>query len=110
MISGLRWTWLALAIWGAVHPLLLFWRYLEPHPPQGLEALAQAWMANAAVRGLTLELVIASLALCIWIVAEVRLRQNYLALIAIPTALLVGISCALPLYLFMRTRPVLDPR
>ena len=33
-------------------------------------------------------------------------RRNWSALVAIPATFLIGVSCGLPLYLFLRTRPV----
>ena len=41
-----------------------------------------------------------------WIVAEVAVRRNWSALWAIPATALFGPGCGLPLYLFLRTRPV----
>jgi hypothetical protein len=52
------------------------------------------------------DLTIAAIALTIWIVAEVAARRNWLALVAIPATFAIGVSCGLPLYLFLRTRPV----
>ncbi|MCP3971721.1 MAG: DUF2834 domain-containing protein [Rhodobacteraceae bacterium] len=53
-----------------------------------------------------LEFWLAAAALCVWIVAETWVRRNWWALVAIPATFLVGLSCGLPLYLFLRTRPV----
>ena len=50
----------------------------------------------------------AMLALTVWIVAEVSARRNWVALIAIPATFGIGVSCGLPLYLYLRTRPVVD--
>ena len=72
----------------------------------GLRGLIDAWYVNAATTGLTWDLTIAALALTLWIVAEVRVRRNWLALVAIPATFGIGVSCGLPLYLFLRTRPV----
>jgi hypothetical protein len=33
-------------------------------------------------------------------------RRNWVALICIPATYMIGVSCALPLYLFLRSRPV----
>jgi uncharacterized membrane protein YczE len=67
-------------------------------------ALVSAWTANHAVTGLTTDLVIAAIALIIWILAEVAVRRNWSSLLAIPATLMIGVSCGLPLYLFLRTR------
>ena len=55
---------------------------------------------------MTIVLVIAAIALTIWIIAETRVRKNWSALIAIPATYCIGVSCGLPLYLFLRTRNV----
>jgi len=49
---------------------------------------------------------IAGIALTVWVVAETTVRRNWLALIVLPVTLGIGISCGLPLYLYLRTRPV----
>ena len=49
---------------------------------------------------------IAGVALTIWILSEVRVRRNWEALAAIPATILIGVGCGLPLYLFLRTRPL----
>jgi Protein of unknown function DUF2834 len=104
-MSGLRITYLALAVVGAVWPMWHFVAYLsgEGGTPPGMIAL---WTANHAVTGLALDLLITGTALTIWIVAETLVRRNWLALAAIPATFLVGVSFGLPLYLFLRTRPV----
>ena len=72
----------------------------------GLRGLIDAWYVNASTTGLTWDLTIAAISLTVWIIAEVRVRKNWLALIAIPATFGIGVSCGLPLYLFLRTRPV----
>ena len=44
--------------------------------------------------------------LTVWVIAEVAVRRNWLALIAIPATFGIGVSCGLPLYLFLRSAPV----
>lgn len=48
---------------------------------------------------------IALVALAIWCLAETTVRRNWLALMTFPSMLL-GIGCALPLYLFLRSRRI----
>ena len=50
--------------------------------------------------------VIPTIALTIWIIAEVAVRRNWGALIAIPATFCIGVSCGLPLYLFLRSAPI----
>ncbi len=104
MISPLRMIYLALAIWGALHPMYYFmtWFFANGF---GLMAMVDAWHANAASSGLVWDLTIAAIALTVWIIAEVAVRRNWLSLLAIPATFSIGVSCGLPLYLFLRTRP-----
>ncbi|WP_136636626.1 DUF2834 domain-containing protein [Pseudooceanicola onchidii] len=102
-MSSLRMLYLGLAIWGAVHPMSLMLGWVS-ETGQGLGGLLAAWTANGAVAGLAWDLVIAAVALTVWILAEVYVRRNWSALVAIPATFLIGVSCGLPLYLFLRTR------
>ncbi|MGV6840056.1 MAG: DUF2834 domain-containing protein [Planktomarina sp.] len=104
-MSPLRMTYLALAIWGAIHPMAYFVSWFG-ETGVSLSELLDAWHVSAATSGLVWDLTIAATALTIWIIAEVRIRQNWLALIAIPATFGIGVSCGLPLYLFLRTRPI----
>lgn len=104
-MSPLRMAYLALAVWGAVHPT---WFFLQWSAENGLEirSLLAAWQANTASTGLFWDLVIAAIVLTLWILAEVSVRRNWSALWAIPATFCIGVSCGLPLYLFLRTRPI----
>ena len=104
-MSVLRMIYLALAIWGAVHPMYWFVTYMM-ETGTGLSGLIDAWYVTASTTGLTWDLSIAAITLTVWIIAEVAVRRNWLALIAIPATFCIGVSCGLPLYLFLRTRPV----
>ena len=104
-MSGLRMVYLGLAVWGAIHPMYYFIQWFQDN---GFDILAMidAWHANAAASGLVWDLTIAAIALTVWIIAEVATRRNFIALIAIPATFGIGVSFGLPLYLFLRTRPV----
>lgn len=104
-MSGLRLIYLALALWGAVHPMVYFLRWFQGNG-WSLGGMVTAWHANAASTGLFWDLTIAAVTLTVWILAEVAVRRNWEALLAIPATFLIGVSCGLPLYLFLRTRPV----
>ena len=71
-----------------------------------LVGLFNAWYVNDATKGATVDLLIAGVALTIWIIGETRVRKNWTAFWAIPATFLFGVSCGLPLYLYLRTRPV----
>ncbi len=102
-MSPLRLTYLALAIAGAIWPMSHLAGYLASGTLPDMFAL---WTANPAVKGLSADLLISGIALTVWVVAETTVRKNWLALIAIPATMLIGVSCGLPLYLFLRTRPI----
>jgi len=104
-MSFLRMIYLGLAVWGTVHPMSWFVAWFQEHG-FSLSKMVDAWHVNAATSGLVWDLTIAAVALTIWIIAEVRVRQNWTALVAIPATFCIGVSCGLPLYLFLRTRPV----
>jgi hypothetical protein len=104
MISSLRLLYLALALWGAIHPMAWFIAHMR-ETGTGLSGLIDAWFVNASTTGLTWDLTIAAITLTVWIVAETRVRKNWSALLAIPATFCIGVSCGLPLYHFLRTRP-----
>ncbi|WP_204115712.1 DUF2834 domain-containing protein [Shimia biformata] len=104
-MSPLRWIYLGLALWGAIHPMSFFAPWLLTNDGN-LSALIAEWKGSPAVEGLYWDLVIAAIALAVWIIAEVAVRRNWIALVAIPATFLIGVSCGLPLYLFLRSAPV----
>jgi len=71
----IRWIYLALAVWGAIHPMYYFVQWF----------MAEGWSLS---------------------VAEVAVRRNFIALVAIPATFCIGVSCGLPLYLFLRAKPI----
>lgn len=104
-MSPLRMVYLALAVWGAIHPMYWFVAHMN-ETGTGLSGLIDAWYVNASSTGLVWDLTIAAIALTVWIVAETWVRKNWSALLAIPATFCIGVSCGLPLYLFLRTRNV----
>ena len=104
-MSPVRMIYLALAVWGAIHPMVYFVRWFAANGLD-LSGMVEAWHANAATSGLVWDLTIAAIALTVWIVAEVAVRRNWIALVAIPATFGIGVSCGLPLYLFLRSRPI----
>tara|TARA_R100001369_G_C3195560_1_gene144659 strand:- start:104 stop:421 length:318 start_codon:yes stop_codon:yes gene_type:complete len=104
-MSVSRMIYLALAVWGAVHPMYYFIQWFQQNT-WDIMAMVDAWHANAATSGLVWDLTIAAIALTVWIIVEVATRRNWGALIAIPATFCIGVSCGLPLYLFLRTAPV----
>ena len=104
-MNRLRYLWLALAIWGAIHPMYYFIGYMRSEGT-GLGGLIDAWYVNASTHGLVWDLTIAAITLTLWVLAEVAARRNWIALLAIPATFCIGVSCGLPLYLYLRSRPI----
>ncbi|MEM9524942.1 MAG: DUF2834 domain-containing protein [Pseudomonadota bacterium] len=104
-MDPLRLIYLGLAIWGALHPMTHFLRWFAANG-WDLWSMIEAWHANAATTGLVWDLTISAIALSVWILAETWVRKNWLALIALPATFCIGVSCGLPLYLFLRSKPV----
>ena len=100
----MRWLFLALAVWGAIHPMYYFLQWFQAEG-FSLSLMVDAWHANAASSGLVWDLTIAAVALTVWIIFEVVQRKMWIGLIAIPATFCIGVSCGLPLYLFLRLRP-----
>ena len=104
-MSPLRVAYLLLALVGALLPGM---HLLDHFATAGwsIAGLIEAWQVNAAGKAAAWDLLISGVALTLWIVVETWVRKNWSALWAIPATLLIGVSCGLPLYLFLRTRPV----
>jgi hypothetical protein len=102
---SLRHLWLALALWGAIHPMAYFLPFLAANG-WSLQILIDAWFVDQATTGLTWDLTIAAITLTLWILAETVTRRNWTALLAIPATFCIGVSCGLPLYLYFRSKPI----
>ncbi|MDR9428589.1 MAG: DUF2834 domain-containing protein [Salibaculum sp.] len=97
----MRWLFLALAVWGTIHPMWYFVSWFQENG-WSLMAMVEAWHANAATSGLVWDLTIAAAALTIWVIWESVTQRRWVGLIAIPATFCIGVSCGLPLYLFLR--------
>ncbi|KJZ18014.1 DUF2834 domain-containing protein [Loktanella sp. S4079] len=101
----MRILFLLLAIWGAVHPMYFFVRWFLSEG-LSLTTLIAGWQANFASTGLMWDVTIAAIALILWILTEVSKTRNVLGLWAIAATICIGVSCGLPLYLYLRDRVV----
>lgn len=106
-MNPLRMIYLALAIWGAIHPMVYFLQWFDENGFD-IMGMVDAWHANAAASGLVWDLTIAAITLTVFVVSECIMRRNWLGLLAIPATFGIGVSCGLPLYLFLRSRPGAD--
>lgn len=98
----MRLVFLALAVWGAIHPMYWFLRHMR-ETGTGLGGLIDAWYVNASTTGLTWDLTIAAVALTVWVLWETVQRRTWAHLVAIPATFCIGVSYGLPLYLFLRS-------
>lgn len=100
----MRWIFLALAIWGTVHPMSYFIAWFQENS-WSIMAMVDAWHVNDATSGLVWDLTVAAVALTVWIIYDAVTERDWLSLIAIPATYCIGVSCGLPLFFFLRTRP-----
>ena len=100
----MRIIWLALAVWGAIHPMYYFIQWFQTNS-WDLMAMVDAWHANAASSGLVWDLTIAAITLTVWVIVETTQTKQWTRLLAIPATFCIGVSCGLPLYLFLRSKP-----
>lgn len=99
----MRYLWLALAIAGAIIPWIYFGRWLTAND-WDLGLMLQVWNATDAGTGLVYDLTWSWLVICVWALVESVPRRDWAALSVIPLGFVIGVSCALPLYLYFRAR------
>jgi len=100
-MSSIRLVWLALAVWGTIHPMYYFIGWFRENT-WSIMAMVDAWHVNMATSGLVWDLTIAAVTLTVWVVVESVRTRNWVGLLAIPATYGIGVSCGLPLYLFLR--------
>ena len=95
----MRALYLGLALVGAVVPYIFFFAHIGAEG-LGLDAMLSAMFANAMAGGLTADLLLSSVVFWIWLVhSETKRAWVFVAL-----NLCIGLSCALPAYLYARER------
>ncbi|MEI4263034.1 DUF2834 domain-containing protein [Roseovarius sp. D0-M9] len=99
----MRYVFLALAVWGTIHPMTYFLRWFAENGFD-LGGMVEAWHANAATSGLVWDLTIAAVTLTLLVLVETWRSRDWARLIAIPATFGIGVSCGLPLYLYLRLR------
>lgn len=99
----MRWIFLALAIWGAIHPMYYFLQWFGENG-YDLVAMVDAWHVNTASSGLVWDLTIAAIALTAWVIYDTFSGRDWWRLLAIPATFCIGVSCGLPFYLYLRMR------
>lgn len=102
-MTPIRMIYLGLAVLGTLVPMRYFIGWFMENG-WSILAMVDAWHANMATSGLVWDLTIAAVALTVFIIAEASARRDWLSLLAIPATFCIGVSCGLPLYLFLRSR------
>ncbi|MEL7470047.1 MAG: DUF2834 domain-containing protein [Pseudomonadota bacterium] len=104
-MSAIRIVYLVLAIIGTILPWTYFARWFNEFG-WSLSGMVEAWNVNDAATGLVYDLTVSYTALVIWVVYECVRDRRWLDLVITPlVGISIGVSCALPLYLFLRSRP-----
>lgn len=100
---NLKTTYLLLAILGAVIPIVFFSSFAAD---QGIDlfAFVEALFVNGAAGGFTADLLISSFVFWIYMFSNQNDGPKPWAFIALN--LCIGLSCALPAYLWARTRAI----
>ncbi|MEM6577003.1 MAG: DUF2834 domain-containing protein [Pseudomonadota bacterium] len=99
----MKYVFLALAVWGSIHPMYYFISWFNENG-YDIMAMVDAWHVNDATSGLVWDLTVAATALTIWVIWETVRTRDWLRLLAVPATFGIGVSCGLPLYLFLRIR------
>ncbi|MDQ2094726.1 DUF2834 domain-containing protein [Rhodalgimonas zhirmunskyi] len=99
--ASYRYLFLALAVWGAIHPMSHFLNWFAENGFD-LPGMIEAWHVNAATSGLVWDLTISAVVLTLWVLIDCFERRRWAGLIAIPATFCIGVSCGLPLYLYFR--------
>lgn len=102
-MSKLRMIYLGLAVIGTLVPMYHFLPWILENGAS-ISLLLGALKANGATTGLYYDFLISAITLNIWILVETYIRKDYWVLVCLPATYLIGISCGLPLFLFLRSR------
>lgn len=102
-MTPLRLVYLALVIVGAILPWSYFYAWFDANG-WSLGAMIDAWYVNDATTALVYDLTIAAAALTVWALVEAW-RGNRWFLLVIPATFGIGVSCGLPLALFLKAKP-----
>lgn len=100
-------VYLALAVVGALVPWFYFARFFAAHGLGG--NFVGSLFANDASGGFTIDLLISSLAFWTYLFREASVRGIQRPWVYLVVNLLIGLSCALPLFLWARERAAILP-
>jgi len=102
---NLKTTYLVLAVTGAIVPYVFFLQYFG-EAGFGLSTFITALFANGAAGGFSADVIISSLVFWLFLFQQRSRGHGPNPTVFIVLNLLIGLSCALPAYLYTREKPV----
>ena len=102
---NLKTTYLVLAVTGAIVPYLFFLQYFG-EAGFGLSTFVTALFVNGAAGGFSADVLISSFVFWLFLFQQRSRGHGPNPTVFIVLNLLIGLSCALPAYLYTREKPV----
>jgi len=99
----MRWLYLSFAVVGALLPYSQFIPWLAAHGPNVPLLFAEVFSSRAGTF-FGLDLSISTVVLLVFILREGAARKIRMLGVSVAATCLLGVSCGLPLFLFMRER------
>ncbi len=96
--------YLLLAIIGAIVPYFFFFQFIQAEGVN-IPAFISALFVNGAAAGFSADLLLASFIFWLFMFREVKESNGPKPYIFIVLNLIIGLSCALPAYLYAREKP-----
>lgn len=100
---NLRTFYLAMAVFGTVVPWLFFGSFFDLHGPD-IPLFLQSLFANGAAGGFSADVLITIVVFWVWSWRDAARHQVARWWLVLPASFCVGLSLALPLYLYLRER------
>ncbi|MDG2176161.1 MAG: DUF2834 domain-containing protein [Gammaproteobacteria bacterium] len=96
--------YLVLTILGAIVPYLFFFQFIQT---EGIDvaAFSAAMFVNGAAGGISADLLLSSFIFWVFMFQQLRKKGSPKPYAFIVLNLFIGLSCALPAYLYVRERP-----
>ncbi|HYE15256.1 MAG TPA: DUF2834 domain-containing protein [Pyrinomonadaceae bacterium] len=101
----MQWLYLATAVLGAVLPLSFLFPFLAAHGPD-LPLLFRQLFQNNVSSFFGVDVIVSAAVVALFVYSEGRMRRMRRLWVYIACLLLVGVSFALPLFLFARERSI----
>ncbi len=100
-----RTIYLVLTVIALAFPVRRMISWLTEHGVD-FELLIAELTINDPARSVTGAVLIASAAVVVFVIGEAPVRRDWLAMICVPVTLIFGVAVGLPLYLYLRLRPI----